>query len=326
MGTRAVLTKTIPDPAPDILKDAVEELDWNKEDRDLSREELLEKVKFARGVLCLLTDTIDRTVLEAAASGGCKIFSNYAVGYNNIDVEAATRLGIMVTNTPGVLTDTTADLTWALIMACARRIPEADSYTRAGKFKGWSPTLLLGGDVFEKTLGIVGAGRIGTEVALRGKGFRMKILYVDTMIHEKMERKLDARRVTLSELLCQSDFVSLHVPLTEETWHMIGEEQLRMMKSDAYLINTCRGPVVDETALVRILKDRVIAGAGLDVYEREPALAPGLMECANAVLLPHVGSGSRETRSKMARMAAENCVAGMKGLRPPHIVNEEVLS
>jgi len=248
------------------------------------------------------------------------------VGYNNIDVEAATRLGVMVTNTPGVLTDTTADLTWALLMACARRIPEADAYTKAGRFKGWSPTLLLGGDVWGKTLGIVGAGRIGTEVALRGKGFRMKVLYTSPRRNERLEREMEARRVSLEELLRTSDFVSLHVPLNDDTRYMIRDEQLRMMKPDAYLVNTSRGPVVEERALVKALQEGAIGGAGLDVFEDEPDLAPGLSECGNVVLAPHLGSASRETRSKMAKMAAENCVAGMNGDRPTNLVNPEALS
>ena len=325
MALKALLTKTIPSPGPEILDAAVDELVWNQEDRDLSREELLEKVQGVHGILCLLTDDIDGEILEAACSGGCKIVANYAVGYNNIDVKTATRLGMIVTNTPGVLTDTTADLTWALLMSCARRIPEADAYTRSGKFKGWSPTLLLGGDVWGKTLGIVGAGRIGTEVALRGKGFRMKILYASPTRNERLETEMGARKVPLDELLKESDFVSLHVPLNDDTKHMIREDQLRMMKQDAYLINTCRGPVVEEQALVKILQEGAIGGAGLDVFEEEPSLAPGLAECRNAVIVPHLGSGSRETRSKMAKMAAENCVAGMRGERPANIVNPEVI-
>lgn len=325
MGLKAVLTKTIPEPGPSILKEACETVVWNQEDRDLSHQELMTQIKGTQGVVCLLTDVINAEILEAAAASGCKIFANYAVGYNNIDVKTATRLGIMVTNTPGVLTDTTADLTWALLMSIARRIPEGDVYTKSGKFKGWSPTLLLGGDVWEKTLGIVGAGRIGTEVAYRGRGFRMKVLYADEVRNETLEKETGARKVSMDELLKESDFVSLHVPLMEETKHLIGEKQLKMMKSTAYLINTCRGPVVDEKALVQALKAGVIAGAALDVFENEPALAPGLSECSNAVIVPHLGSASIETRAKMAQMAASNCVAGMRGQRPPNIVNPEVL-
>ena len=325
MGFKTLLTKTIPEPGPSILQKACEKVDWNKADRDLTREELIEKVRGKDGIVCLLTDKIDAEILKAAASTGCKVFANYAVGYNNIDVKVATELGIAVTNTPGVLTDTTADLTWALLMSVARRIPEGDVFMRAGKYTGWSPTLLLGTDVWGKTLGIVGAGRIGTEVALRSRGFRMKILYTDAFRNAAIEKDLGAKQVALEELLKESDYVSLHVPLDQATTHLIGERELGMMKPGAYLINTCRGPVVDEKALVKALKSNTIAGAALDVYEEVPKMAPGLAECANAVIIPHLGSGTKETRSKMAQMAAENCVAAIRDQRPPNIVNPEVL-
>ena len=323
MSWNVFVTRQIPQPGIDILREHCDRVDINPEDRVLSREELLEGVKGRDGVLCLLTDTIDEEILNAAQ--GTKIFANHAVGYNNIKVEAATRLGILVTNTPDVLTDATADLTWALIMATARRIVESDGFTRAGKYKGWGPMLLLGESVTGATLGIVGAGRIGAAVAERSKGFKMRILYTDTVPNEVLEKNLHAKRVPLDELLKQSDFVTLHVPLLTETKHLIGERELGMMKKTAFLINTCRGPVVDEEALVAALQSGRIAGAGLDVYENEPDIEPGLKDLKNVVLLPHIGSATVEARTRMAVMAAENLVAGLKGERPPNLVNPEVL-
>ena len=323
MGWNVFVTRQIPQPGIDILREHCDRVDINPEDRVLSKEELLEGVKGRDGVLCLLTDTIDEEILSTAQ--GTKIFANHAVGYNNVDVKAATRLGILVTNTPGVLTDATADLTWALIMATARRIVESDGFIRAGKYKGWGPMLLLGESVTGATLGIVGAGRIGAAVAERSKGFKMKILYADTVPNETIEKDLRAKRVALNELLKQSDFVTLHVPLLPETIHLVGARELGMMKKTAFLINTCRGPVVDEKALVVALQSGRIAGAGLDVYENEPDIEPGLKDLKNVVLLPHIGSATVEARTKMAVMAAENLVAGLKGERPPNLVNPEVL-
>jgi len=323
MTWNVFVTRRIPQAGIDILLKYCEQVDINPHDRPLTKEEILEGVKERAGVLCLLTDTIDKEILEAAK--GAKIFANYAVGFNNIDVGAATRLGIMVTNTPGILTQATADLTWALIFAVARRIVESDRFTREDKFKGWGPLLLLGSEVTGKTLGIVGAGRIGTAVAMRSIGFKMKLLYTDTLRNDTLEQNLKARRVRLEELLKKSDFVSLHVPLLQETTHLIGSREMGMMKKTAYLINTCRGPVVDEKALVEALKSGQIGGAGLDVYENEPQLEPGLIGLNNVVLLPHIGSATVEARTKMAVMAAENLVAGLKGERPPNLVNPAVL-
>lgn len=323
MGWNVFVTRQIPQPGIDILLKGCDRVDINPEDRVLSREELIQGVKGRDGILCLLTDVIDEDVLTAAQ--GAKIFANHAVGFNNIDVEAATRLGMMVTNTPGVLTDATADLTWALIMAVARRIVESDEFTRAGKYKGWGPMLLLGESVTGATLGIVGAGRIGAAVAERSRGFKMKILYADTVPNETLEKDFRAKRVPLDELLKQSDFVTLHVPLLTETTHLIGERELAMMKKTAFLINTCRGPVVDEKTLIDALRSGRIAGAGLDVYEYEPDIEPGLKGLKNVILLPHIGSATVEARTRMAVMAAENLVAGLKGERPPNLVNPEVL-
>jgi lactate dehydrogenase-like 2-hydroxyacid dehydrogenase len=229
-----------------------------------------------------------------------------------------------VSNTPGVLTETTAEMAWALLFSVARRIVEGDSYTRAGKFTGWAPLLMLGQDVTNKTLGIIGAGRIGTAFALKSKGFHMKILYVDDQRNEQLERELGAQKVELPTLLRESDYISLHVPLMKTTHHLISEKELKMMKKTAILINTSRGPVIDEHALIKALKEHWIFGAGLDVYEHEPAIPKELKTLQNVVLQPHTASGSIETRTKMAIMAAENMIAGLKGEIPPNCINKEV--
>lgn len=319
----AYITRRIPQPGIDLVTEAVETVEVNPHDRVLAAEELREAVRGRDGVLCLLTDTIDAAVLDAAE--GCQIFANYAVGYNNIDIEAATARGIAVTNTPGVLTDATADLTWALVMATARRLVEGDRFTRAGEFDGWAPMLFLGGDISGRTLGIVGAGRIGTAVALRSRGFRMRVLYVDRHQNEALEQAVGAERVELDALLAEADFVCVHVDLNESTRHLIGTRELGLMKPSAYLVNTSRGPVVDEAALVAALEAGEIAGAGLDVFEEEPALAPGLAELPNVVIPPHLGSATIGTRTRMATLAATNLVARLRGERPPNIVNPEVL-
>ena len=319
--SKVFVTRRIPQPGLDMLEERYEVV-VNPYDRVLTKDELVEGVKTADGLLCLLTDEITAEVMDA--NPNLKVISNYAVGYNNIDVEAATKRGIMVTNTPGVLTDSTADLAWALLMAVSRRVVEGDTFTREGRFVGWAPMLLLGSDISGKTLGIIGMGRIGQAVARRAMGFDMRILYYDQApVPEAEEYK--AEFVALDELLRESDFVTLHAPLTDETRHMIGSQELRLMKKTAYLINTARGPLVDEEALVEALKEGIIAGAGLDVYEDEPKLAPGLAELPNTVLLPHLGSATLGTRTKMATMAAANLIAALEGKRPANLVNPEVL-
>jgi glyoxylate reductase len=291
----------------------------------IPREMLLKKVKGADALLSLLTDNIDAEVMDAAGPN-LKIIANYAVGYNNIDVEEATKRGIMVTNTPGVLTETTADFAWTLLMAIARRIVEADKFVREGKFRGWEPMLLLGTDVFGATLGIVGFGRIGQAMARRALGFNMRVLYYDnSRIDEQIEKELKATFVDLPTLLKESDFVTLHVPLTKQTHHLIGEKELKMMKKDAYLINTARGPAVDEKALVKALKEGWIKGAALDVFENEPEIEPELLKLDNVVLAPHIASASYATRSKMSVMVAENIIKALNGEVPPNLVNPEVL-
>ncbi|MCX7845410.1 MAG: glyoxylate reductase [Dictyoglomaceae bacterium] len=321
---KVFVTRRIPEEG---LKIVAEYCDMEVSDYDgvLPRELLLEKVQGVDGILSLLTDNIDKEVMDSAGPQ-LKVISNYAVGFNNIDVKEATRRGIMVTNTPGVLTETTADFAWTLMMAIARRVVEADKFVREGKFRGWEPLLLLGTDIYGATLGIIGFGRIGQAMAKRAKGFDMKILYYDVQrVAKEIEDKFGVEYKPLKELLQESDFVSIHVPLTEETYHLIGEEELKLMKKEAYLINTARGPIVDEKALCKALKENWIRGAALDVFEREPEVEPDLLKLDNVVLAPHIASASFETRTKMAIMAGENLVKALKGEVPPNLVNPEVL-
>lgn len=322
MAYNVYVTRRIPEPALDLLRRECAIVEVNPEDRCLTRAELLDQVRGRNGILCMLTDIIGEDVLRAAE--GARGFANCAVGYNNFDVAKATELGLVVANTPGVLTDATADLGWALLMAAARRIAEGDRFMRAGGFESWAPMLLLGADITGRTLGIVGAGRIGAAVARRSRGFDMKVLYCDTSANPAIEEELGARRVGLDELLAESDFVSVHVPLTEATRHMFGIEQFRRMKRTAIFINTARGPIHDEAALVEALRSGLIAGAGLDVYEDEPKMKPGLAELDNVVLVPHIGSATIGTRTRMATMAAENLIAMVKGERAPNCVNPQV--
>ncbi|MDB5352935.1 MAG: lactate dehydrogenase-like oxidoreductase [Planctomycetota bacterium] len=321
MPGRVLITRAIPEPGPSLVRGAADRVDANTEDRSLTADGLKLAVAGQDAVLCLLTDQIDASVLEAAE--GCKIFANMAVGYNNIDVAEATRRGILVTNTPGVLTECTADLTWALILGVARRVAEGDVEMRAGRFPGWGPLYMLGGDVAGTTLGLIGPGRIAAAVARRATGFGMTVLYHGRRPGAELDG-LGARSVPLDELLKTSDFVSLHVPLSAETRHLIDAQALSQMKPTSYLINTSRGPVVDEAALVVALRTGQIAGAGLDVYEDEPKMATGLADCPNTVLLPHLGSATIATRAAMSRIAGENLVAVLQGRRPPNLVNPEL--
>jgi glyoxylate reductase len=285
----------------------------------LERKILLRKIADKSGLLPLLVDTIDREVMDAAPK--LRIIANCAVGFDNIDLDSAKKRGILVTNTPGVLTETTADLTWALILSVARRTPQADRFTRAKKFRGWELDLCLGKEITGRCLGIVGMGRIGKAVASRARNFRMEVVYTDPKRLEKQQEKaLQAMRLPLDDLLSRADIVSLHVNLTPETHHLISGEKLNLMKKDAILVNVSRGPVVDEKALAEALERKTIWGAGLDVYEREPAVEPKLLALDNAVLLPHIGSASRETRLTMAMTAARNLVQGLKGERPDNLV------
>lgn len=322
------LTRLVPEPGPRLLKEAFAEVRGNFEERNLGRRELLEGLPGCDTLYCLLTDTIDAELLDVAGPR-LRVVSNMAVGYDNVDVDAATARGVLVTNTPGVLTETTADLAWALLLAAARRVVEGDRLVREGGFDMWSPTMLLGGDVHGKTLGIVGMGRIGQAVARRSLGFGMKVLYTrpsGPLEPACLPQGADWRHVTsLEELLRESDFVSLHVPLSEETYHLVGRRELEMLGGEGVLVNTSRGPVVEESALVEALADGTVGAAGIDVYENEPRLAPGLSELTNAVLLPHLGSATRQTRARMAEMAALNAIAAVRGEPVPHPVNPQVL-
>ena len=311
------ITRYIPEEAIKRLEE-VFEVEIFPENRAITHEELKEKVKDIDALICLLTDNIDHEIIEAASNLKC--ISVYAVGYNNIDVETATKQGIVICNTPGVLTETTADLAWALIMSCARRIVEADRFVREGKFQGWEPMLMLGNDIFGKTLGIIGMGRIGRAVAHRALGFDMKVIYYDPQVDPE-SLPSDYVSVDLTTLCQNSDFISIHTPLTPETRHLIGEKEFNLMKPTAILINTARGPIINEQALISALKENKIASAGLDVYENEPVIPEELIKLSNVILLPHIGSASYETRTKMALLAAENAIAVIEAKNPPARVN-----
>jgi len=322
---KVYVTRPIAEEALTALRAEVEVELWPEPEVPPPHEVIVEQVRAAEGLLCLLTDSIDAAVLSAGER--LRVISNCAVGYDNVDVAAATARGILVCNTPGVLTETTADLAWALLMSAARRTAEGDGYLRAGKWQSWSPQLLLGQDVYGAALGVVGLGRIGAAVARRGKGFGMRLLYTDVERKPEVERELDIEYVDLETLLHTADFVSLHAPLTDDTVHFIGAEELALMKPTAILVNTARGPLVDQRALAEALRERRIFAAGLDVFESEPIpMDDPLLALENVVLLPHVGSASVATRTLMAKMAVENLVAGLRGQRPPHPVNPEVLS
>jgi glyoxylate reductase len=300
-------------------------VDLHEADKPLGRTELIARLKGRQGLVCLITDVIDAPLL--AACPDLKVVANVAVGFNNIDVAEATKRGVVITNTPDVLTETTADFAWTLLMATARRVVEADRYVREGKFTQWEFMLLLGGDIHGKTLGIVGFGRIGRAMARRARGFDMRVLYQDAVAADPAtERELRATRTDTATLLRESDFVTLHTPLLPETQHLINAQSLRTMKKTAYLVNASRGPVVDEAALAQALKEGWIAGAGIDVFEREPEVYPALMGLPNAVLSPHIASASSDTRLKMANLAVDNCLAVLEGKTPPTPVNPEVLA
>ncbi|TVM00401.1 MAG: D-glycerate dehydrogenase [Candidatus Brocadia sp. WS118] len=319
------ITRKIPEEGVHILKKVCQKVEVNPRDRPLTYDELLKEAKGRDAIITMLSDRIDARLMQEAAN--LKIVANYAVGYDNVDVKAATARGIVVTNTPGVLTDSTADMAWALLFSIARRIIEGDKLTRAGKFTGWAPMMLLGGDLVGKTLGIVGAGRIGTAMAMRSRGWNMRVLYMTQQSRNAvLEEMFGAQRVDLETLLRESDFISIHAPLSEKTRHLIGPHEFSLMKRTAYLINTGRGAVIDEVALVNALRNKQIAGAGLDVYEEEPKLKTGLTELDNVVLAPHLGSATVETRTKMALMAAENIIAVLNRQKPSNCVNPEVLT
>ncbi|MDE3215840.1 MAG: D-glycerate dehydrogenase [Gemmatimonadota bacterium] len=330
MPSRVFVTRRIPKPGLDLLAAAGVRTRIGQTDDEAAvpRAVLEDGVRWGGVLVSLLTEPVDAALL--ALNPRLLGVANCAVGYDNIDVAAATALGIPVSNTPGILTDSTADFTWALLLAVARRVPEGDAYVRAGRYKLWGVNLMLGADVSpggsgqRKVLGVIGYGRIGAAVARRAAGFEMDVLAYDPEARARIDADPGVAWAELDDLLAQSDFVTLHPALTDRTRHLIDARALRRMKRTAYLINVARGPVVDEAALVAALRGRRIAGAALDVFEREPALAPGLLECDNVVLAPHMASASVDTRGRMAAAAAENALAHLRGERAPDIVNSGV--
>jgi glyoxylate reductase len=321
---KVYVTRELPERGLKTIKERFDAEVW-PEYAPPPKKTIVEKAKDVDALATLLSDKIDAEVFDAAPK--LKMIAQLAVGFDNVDVQEATKRGIYVSNTPEVLTDTTADFAWTLLMALARRVVEADKYIRMGKWKvGWHPAMLQGRDVYGATMGIVGAGRIGYAVAKRATGFSMKILFYDVIPRPEMEKDFGAKKVDLDELLKQSDFVSVHVPLMKETHHLINAEKLRLMKKTAYLINNSRGPVVDEKALYEALNEGRIVGAGLDVFEQEPtSLANPLLKLDNVVVAPHISSASYETRSKMAEMVADNLIAFFEGKKPPNLINPDVL-
>jgi glyoxylate reductase len=314
MAKKILISNVLPAEARSLIPPEVE-VEYNGGDAPMPKAELIRQLQGRDGLICHIISILDEEVF--AACEGLKVVANVAVGYNNIDVAAARRRGIVVTNTPDVLTETTADFAWALLMSAARRVVEADAFARSGEWKVWRWDLLWGADIHGKTLGVVGFGRIGRAVARRARGFGMRVLYCDGVRADAAtERELNATATDLESLLGESDFVSLHTLLTPETRHLLNERTLRLMKPTAILINAARGPVVDEAALVKALSEQWIAGAGLDVFEDEPRIHPGLVPLRNVTLAPHVASASSDTRISMATLAVRNCLAVLDG-KPP---------
>ncbi len=324
MKPRVYITREFPENELRIIKERFDAEVW-QDYAPPPKKVIVEKAAKADALATLLSDKIDTEVFEVAPS--LKIVAQLAVGFDNIDLKEATKRGIYVTNTPGVLTETTADFAWALLMAVARRVVEADRYVRTGKWKvGWHPMMFQGRDIYGATLGIVGLGRIGSSIAKRAKGFDMKVLYHDVVRRQDLEKELGIEYTEVDTLLRQADFVTVNVPLLKETHHLIDETKLKLMKKTAILINNARGPVMDEKALYKALKEGWIAGAGLDVFEQEPTPSSNpLLTLDNVVVAPHISSASFETRSKMAEMVAENLIAFFEGKVPPNLVNQEVM-
>lgn len=317
------VTRMIPEAPLTVLKEHCD-VEINPDDRPLTRQELLAKVRGRDAVLSLLTDTIDDEVFMAAGSQ-CKVFANYAVGFNNVDVAAATKRGVIITNTPGVLDNATAEIAWALLFAVARRVAEADKFARAGLFQGWGPMMFLGQEIMGKTLGVIGTGRIGSKMARGAQGFGMRVLCCDEFKKTELEKDLGATYVDKDTLLKESDYVSLHTPLMPSTTHLISDREFKLMKKTAILINSSRGPIVDEKALVRALQAGEIWGAGLDVFENEPAIEPELRTMDNVVILPHIASATIEARTQMGMIAVRNIIKVLNGEAPETCVNPEVL-
>ncbi len=320
---KVLVSRKAPQPAIDLLTGRVR-LDYNSDDRAMPAAELAARVADCDGLVSLVHDKINDAFLSAAPR--LKVVSNVAVGYDNFDLTAMTRHGVMATHTPGVLTDTTADLAFALLMAAARRLGEAERYVRAGQFTVWSVDLLLGRDIHHATLGLLGFGRIGRGMARRARGFDMRVIYYDEeRASPEIEKEYAVEFAAKETVIRQADFLSLHVPLQAATRHLMGPAELAMMKPTAILVNSSRGPVVDEAALADALKNGVIAGAGLDVFEFEPKVHPVLMELSNVVLAPHIGSATTATRTAMAVLAVDNCLAALEGKTPPNLLNKDVV-
>jgi glyoxylate reductase len=318
-----LVTRRLPPRPMQALRERFD-IDLWEGDGAIPRDELLGRVRGKVGAITLLTDKVDAELLDAAGPD-LKIVANYAVGFDNIDVDECTRRGVLASNTPEVLTETTADTAWALMMAAARRVPEGDRFLRSGTEWIWGPEMMLGQDVHGKVLGIVGFGRIGQAVARRGKGFGMSVVYYDVFRPSSdVEQVLGAQYRDLDELLAEADFISVHVALTPETRHLFGPEQFRRMKPTTVLVNTSRGPVIDEAALVDALRAGELFSAGLDVFEKEPEVHHGLLELDNAVIIPHLGSATVETRDAMGMLAVDNLTAALEGRRPPTLLNPDV--
>lgn len=323
MKPKILVTNPIPKQGIDMLAEKFDmEMGINK---DISSQNaIIHKISNKQVLLPLLTESITDKVMDAAPE--LKIISNYAVGFNNIDLDAATERGILVTNTPGVLTETTADCAFAMMMAIGRRICESERFTRLGKFNGWEPLMFLGQDIHQKTLGIIGFGRIGMAMAKRGLGFDMKILYYNrSRLDASVEKQYNATYVSLNKLLKKSDYVSIHAPMTPDTHHLISHSEFNIMKKSACIVNTARGPLIDEKALIEALQEKKIFGAALDVFENEPDIPSEFKDLENVLIVPHIGSATFETRSKMAKIAAQNIINVFEGKAPISLVNTEVL-
>lgn len=308
---KVFVTRNIPSAGVDLLKEKGIEVSVYNKDKPIPKEELLKRVKDCDGVITLLSDRIDKQVIDQMKN--CKVIANYAVGFNNIDVDYAMCKGIIVTNTPDVLTDSTADITMALVLACARRISEAEKFVRSGKFVGWQPKLFLGMELRDKYFGILGAGRIGTAVAKRAHSFGCKILYYSNTKNDFLDSKLDGKKLLLKSILKKSDIISIHLPLNSKTKNLLSSKNLNLLKPSAIFINTARGEILDETYLIKLLKQKKLASAGLDVYEGEPNIKKDFYDLENVILLPHIGSATTEARNKMSLLAAKNIVAVLSG-------------
>jgi len=311
---KVFITRELPEIAFELLRKSKIAFNYYKENQPIPRKLLLQKIKKCEAIISLLTEKIDREVIDQM--NNCKIIANYAVGYNNIDITYAKKKKIIVTNTPDVLTESTADLTMALVLSCARRLFEGESLLRKGNFKGWKPKLLLGTELKNKTFGILGAGRIGSAVAKRAKSFGTKIIYVDNKANAKLEKETGAQKVSLQHLLRNSDILSVHLPLNSKTHYYLNYERLIQLKRNSILINTTRGEIIDEKSLIRILKQNRLMAVGLDVFENEPNLNPELLNFPNVLIMPHLGSATREARDGMAELAARNVINVLKG-KPP---------